>query len=280
VIYGLAAAIGWGLADVGAAVSGRKIGSVAATVIAQVASLMVVGVLVLLLQPEWTGDAHNLVILGSNGVLVGIAYLALYRALELGPIALVSPIVAAYAVPPVILAVVLLDETLAGLVLLGAIVTLIGVVLTSADLRGLESDRMSRAGVPIGIVSMLLFGLVTFVLGRQAQEIGWLPAMAIGRASSVAVLLAVAAVKRPGLTSGGGRGIGLAALTGVADIVGVAMYSIGAESGSIAIVTAASATFVLIPVVGGVVLFDERPAPTQFLGVALVVGGLLMLGLG
>ncbi len=279
-IYGLGAAIGWGLADVGAAIGGRRIGSVAATVVAQVTSLLVVGVLLATMRPEWTGDAENLAVLITNGGIVGAAYLAHYRALELGPVAIVSPIVAAYAVPPVVLAVVVLGETLEGWVLAGAVVTLLGVVVASVDLRAASGSRFSGPGIPVGIASMLLFGLATFTLGRQAQVVGWLSAMAVGRASSVAVLLAIAAVKRPRIASAAPAGLAVAAAAGVADIVGVAMYSFGAEVGLISIVTAASATFVLFPIVAGVALFGERPGATQFLGIAFVIGGLLLLGLG
>jgi drug/metabolite transporter (DMT)-like permease len=280
VIYGLGAALGWGVADLGAAVSGRKIGSMAATVVAQVTSLVAIGVLALAVRPAWTGDSGNVLVLASNGAIVGLAYLAHYRALELGPVAIVSPIVAAYAVPPVVLAVVLLDETLAGLVLVGAIVTLLGVVVASADLRAASGERFSGPGVPVGIVSMLLFGLATFTLGRQAQVVGWLPATTLGRTFSVLTLLVIAAVRRPRLRGAAGMGLGVAAAAGVADIAGVAMYSFGAEVGLISIVTAASATFVLFPIVGGIALFGERPGPTQYAGIALVIGGLLMLGLG
>jgi drug/metabolite transporter (DMT)-like permease len=40
-----------------------------------------------------------------------------------------------------------------------------------------------------------------------------------------------------------------------------------------------SATFPLISVMGAVTRFKERPAPNQYLGVALVVGGLVLLGI-
>ena len=279
-IYGLGAAIGWGLADLGAAMSGRRIGSMAATVVAQVTSLVAIALLVLAIRPEWAGDAGNVFILAANGAIVGVAYLAHYRALELGPVAIVSPIVAAYAVPPVVLAVVLLDESLAGFVLVGAIVTLVGVVVASTDLRAASGERFSGPGVPVGIVSMLLFGLATFTLGRQAQVVGWLPATALGRTFSVLMLLAIAAVRRPRIRGADTTGLGVAAAAGLADIVGVAMYSFGAEVGLISIVTAASATFVLFPIVGGVALFGERPGPTQYAGITLVIGGLLLLGLG
>jgi drug/metabolite transporter (DMT)-like permease len=46
----------------------------------------------------------------------------------------------------------------------------------------------------------------------------------------------------------------------------------------VSVVTAVSATYPLIPVLGGVALLKERPGATQYLGVAMVVGGLALLG--
>jgi drug/metabolite transporter (DMT)-like permease len=65
----------------------------------------------------------------------------------------------------------------------------------------------------------------------------------------------------------------------VVDVFGLISYSRGSELGLVSIVSAASAAFPLVPVAGGIVLFQERPAITQFLGVALVIGGLILLGL-
>jgi len=279
VIFGLAAAVAWGVADVGAAVVGRRMGSLPTVVIGQVVGLVVVAATYAVERPAWTAGTADIALLAANGAIAAVAYMALYRGLELGPIALVSPIVAAYAVPPVVLAIVLLDESLAGIVVAGIAVTVVGVVLTSTDLRGVEPEGASRAGVPLAVISMLLFGLATFVLGREAQVLGWLPASAIGRGFSVAVLLLIVLGRRPRLR-GGAMALGGAALVGLADIGGVALYSIGAERGLISIVTAASATFVIIPVAAGIAFLGERPAPNQLLGVGLVVVGLLMLGLG
>jgi drug/metabolite transporter (DMT)-like permease len=62
------------------------------------------------------------------------------------------------------------------------------------------------------------------------------------------------------------------------ELVGTISYARGAEVGLVSIVTAASATYPLIPVLGGVVLLHERPVPTQYLGIAMVIGGLVLLG--
>ena len=51
-----------------------------------------------------------------------------------------------------------------------------------------------------------------------------------------------------------------------------------ADTTLVSIVTAASATYPLIPVLGGVHLLQERLAPSQYVGIALVVIGLATLG--
>jgi drug/metabolite transporter (DMT)-like permease len=223
--------------------------------------------------------------MAANGAIAAGAYLLLYRGLELGPVALVSPVVAAYAVITIALAVAFLGESLPGIVAIGAFTTVVGVVLTSTDLRKLgRPSPTGRSGLRYAIASMALFGVATFLLGRYAKEVGWLPALTLSRAFSMASLVGVAmfvAGARP--TRGEGPvipAVAGAALVGVIDVLGGAAYARGTELGYVSIVSAASATFPLIPVVGGILLLRERPAASQLAGVTLVVGGLLLLGTG
>jgi uncharacterized membrane protein len=72
----------------------------------------------------------------------------------------------------------------------------------------------------------------------------------------------------------------IALLAGAADIVGVVSLSVGAERGDNSIVLAASAVFPLIAVALSIVVLHERLVPNQVVGIALVVLGLLLLGVG
>ena len=281
-IYGLTAALGWGVADFGAAVVGRRLGSFSTAVTAHMAGLLTLLVLVVGLRPTWSTPPVVIAWMAGNGIIAAGAYLLLYRALELGPVALVSPVVAAYAVITIALAVTFLGESLPGIVTFGAFTTVVGVVLTSTDLRKLgRASPIGRSGLRYAIASMVLFGVATFLLGRYAKEVGWLPALTLSRAFSTASLVGVAVFVR------GARGDGPvisavagAALVGVIDVLGGAAYARGTELGYLSIVSAASAIFPLIPVVGGIILLRERPAASQLAGVTLVVGGLLLLGGG
>jgi drug/metabolite transporter (DMT)-like permease len=287
VIFGLAAALGWGLSDLWAALSGRRIGSGRTVVIAQVAAAIAVSLLVVVVRPDLSSIAKVLPWLIPNAFLGAIAFATLYRGLQLGPIAVVSPVLATYAVVPVFLSMALLGEVLGPWEAFGAVVTIAGAVLTSTDLRALRAGTHTKpAGLPWAIVSTLLFGVATYIMGWAAQTAGVLPSLWVGRLTMTAVFLGAVAVLAfrgrgrddPGGSRVVGSALALAVGVGLMELLGTISYAWGAEVGLLSIVTVASATYPLIPVIGGVTLLRERPAPTQYLGVILVIGGLLLLG--
>jgi drug/metabolite transporter (DMT)-like permease len=266
--------------------SGRRIGSGRTVVVAQVAAAVVVTILVLIARPDLSGIPTVAPWLIPNAFLGAAAFATLYRGLQLGPIAVVSPVLASYAVVPVLLSVVLLGETLGGWEVAGVVVTIAGVVLTSTDPKALRAGtRTKPAGLPWAIASTLLFGVATYVMGWAAKEAGFLPSLWFGRLTMTGVVLIAALVLWVRSRSTGEARdpvapsmLRLAVLVGVMELVGTIAYARGAEVGLVSIVTAASATYPLIPVLGGVVLLHERPVPTQYLGIAMVIGGLLLLG--
>ncbi|HET8525030.1 MAG TPA: DMT family transporter [Actinomycetota bacterium] len=290
-IYGLVAAFGWGLSDLWAAIAGRRMGSGRTVVVAQAAAAALVSLIVVFARPDLSRLGTVVPWLVPNAFIGAAAFATLYRGLQLGPIAVVSPVLASYAVVPVLLSVILLGESLGALGVAGVVVTISGAVLTStdvrADVRALRTRRRFP-GLPWAIGSTLLFGAATYITGWASKEAGFLPSLWFARLSMTTVFLVAALVVR--LRSRAGRSappqapqavrqaIGLAILVGVVELLGTIAYARGAEVGLVSIVTAASATYPLIPVFGGVALLHERPAPNQYLGVALVVAGLVVLG--
>lgn len=283
-IYGLGAAIFWGIADLFAAFSGRRVGVAATVLLSQVAAAVAINVVVL-------ASGHDLDRLDEVAgwllpiaAITAVAYVTLYRALELGPIALVSPLLASYAVIPVLLAVLFLDETLGSVEIAGAAVTIAGAVVTSADVRSLRTGtRVPAAALPWALASTVLFGTAAYAVAWSAKRVGWLTSLWLVR-TSTALLFVIAAVvaiavMRPALRGTlSTRAVALCALLGLADLTGTISYSRGSEVGLVSIVTAVSATYPLIPVFGGIVLLDERPAVNHYIGVAMVIAGLLLLG--
>ena len=283
-IYGLGAAIFWGLADLFAAFSGRRVGVAATVLLSQVAAAVAISVVVLASGHDLDRVAEVAGWLIPVAAVTAVAYVSLYRALELGPIALVSPLLASYAVIPVLLAVILLDESLGSIEITGAAVTIVGAVVTSADVRSLRTGtRVRSAALPWALASTVLFGTAAYALAWSAKRVGWLTSLWLVRTSTALVFVVAAvvafAVMRPALRGTlSTRAVALCALLGLADLAGTISYSRGSEVGLVSIVTAVSATYPLIPVFGGIALLDERPAINHYVGVAMVIAGLLLLG--
>jgi drug/metabolite transporter (DMT)-like permease len=282
VIEGLVAALGWGIADFLGAVTGRRIGSLWTVIIAQTFTALAATVIVL-----FTGDSVRPVatLVGAlfvNAVFSAGAYVTHYRALELGPVAVVSPIGATYALVGVVLAIAFLDERPSALTLTGGVITVIGVMLTSTDIRKLRAGTHGMPpGLPWAVASAIGFGVGGFYLAYLSRHLGWVVGLWASRCAQLAGIAAVALVQRRAL---GARlparaGIAAALGVGVADLVGVIGYSYGASVGLVTIVLVASAVFPLIAVALSVIYLGERPVANQYVGVALTATGLIVLGL-
>jgi drug/metabolite transporter (DMT)-like permease len=283
-LFGLTAALGWGLADFFGAVVGRRIGSLATVLIAQGFSALFVTVVVL-------GGGHDVSVLAPyaglvvlNGTVSAAAYASHYRALELGPVAVVSPVGACYALVGVAMSMAILGERPGAVALTGGVITVLGVMLTSTDLRALRAGTHGMPpGLPWALFSALTFGIGGFLLAYFAKELGWevgLWASRIAQLGAFALLgffgrrtLRTRMVARPVLLAGA---IGV----GLADLLGVVAYSIGNETEFASILFVSSAVFPVLAVGLSVAFLRERPVPNQYVGVALVVAGLVTLGMG
>ena len=279
ILFGIGAAASWGLADYFIAILTRKAGYLR-TLALVLGGATVFLALVAATTPTPRLTAAQWISCLALAPLSLIFYLSFYRALELGPISIVSPVASASAVVTVLLSVLLLEEALSVGQALGVGLTVCGVVLAAVVLGRIGPDvrRLGR-GVFFALCAMVGAGLYLFALGVLSQKIGWLMPIAVSRAASFAVLVLAAGAarawsgERPSWNT-----VVIGALLGVLETVGYLSFNRGAELGYVSIVSAASSVYPLIPIVGGVVLLGERVAPNQGVGLVLVVGGLVVLG--
>lgn len=281
-IFGLAAAVGWGLADFFGALSGRRIGAIGAVISGQLLSAVFMTALLIVTGESLEPLRSNIWLLVLNGAVAAFAYTTHYKALELGPVAVVSPIGAAYAVVGVALAMLVLGERPSALALTGAGIAVVGVALVSTDLKKLRQGIQNHVpGLPWAVAAAIGFGVAGFLLGWISDRAGWIPGLWGSRVAQIAFYLPLVVVFRRELSRlRPGFGLWVALLAGAADLLGVVTFSAGSERGLNSIVLAASAVFPLIAVTLSVVVFKERIVANQVVGIALTVGGLLLLGLG
>ena len=277
---GAAAALAWGFADVIVTFYARRIGYLRALVVIHGLSLVPLALLALVVEPPEPVTTGSLMSAAALGPVAVVAYMGFYKALELGPISIVSPIVSAFGAVVVLLALLVLGDSLTAVQAFGCGLVLSCVVVASIETSG--TDRAGATGIALSLVACLAFGLYLFLQGELADELGWLLPILVSRVVAVLILGALLAAM-PGdepRDKLGLAGVAGCAATGALEASAYLFFNRGAELGEIALTGAAVSAYPVIPILVGLFALHERVARHQLVGVAGVLAGMVVLALG
>ena len=278
-LFGLIAAFAIGLGDLLAAAISRRIGVYRVLMATHVVSV-VLSTIYLPFAFDFSGvspgDWLDLFLLS---ILAIVTLTALYKALQIGPVAVVSPIVAT-PVAAILLAVVVGGERLTDGQVIGIAITATGVAMTSVDIRELHSGRrLIGTGASLAFATMLGGGIWVYRMGSLSQKLGWFLPVYLNKVITMAILAPIQMRGRmwkwQGLTVRTGQSM---VLLGVLETAALFAFARGAEIGAISIVAATFSVYPLVPIAGGLLIFKERLAPNQIVGLAIVFTGLITLG--
>jgi drug/metabolite transporter (DMT)-like permease len=294
-LTGLGAAVCWGTLDLFAALASRRIGSLLVTTGMQVVGAVLVWIAALLTRTSLPTDPFVIVGATLVGAAGAGAYLAYFTGLRIGPISVVSGMVAAYGGLTVVLAVVIRGETLTPLQAAGAAVATLGVVLTGLAFdQGLRNTRFASPGVAFAVVALVLFATMSIGTDIVIDRAPWLDVLLVSRSSiallSVVILVLASRLFReaaaPMLDPADGsdgridrRVLGAIVLSGVLDIVGLASFSYGLENAETWLVGLASSFGPAVTIVVAVALLGERPRPIQWVGLTGILFGMVAIAL-
>jgi drug/metabolite transporter (DMT)-like permease len=294
-LTGLGAALSWGTLDLFLALASRRIGSLRVTTGMQVVGAILIALAAIVTGTPVPSDPFVL----AGGALVGLAgagaYLSYFTGLRIGPIAVVSGVVAAYGGLTVVLAVVFRDETLTLVQALGAAAATIGVVLTGVSFDHGSRGRFSSPGVVFAVVALVLFATMSIGSDIVIDRAPWLEVLLVSRLSnatlSVVVLVIATTVLRRQASeliegadgAGGNRATGpvIAAvvLSGVLDIAGLMAFAYGLENAPTWLVGLASSFGPAVTIVAAVALLGERLRPIQWFGLGGILVGMIAIAL-
>ena len=210
---------------------------------------------------------------GVGGVLM------LYRGLALGPIAVVSPIGAAYVAVAVVLVVVVLSERLSSGQALAIGATFVGIVLTATDGRSLASAlRRPLPGVWFALVATASLGGWAAVMAYATRTQDGLALVLLQRIVGTAIVLVILAIRREGAVAMDPQTWSLALATGALDTLANVLFVLGVQSGPASVVATASGAYPIVTALLAIVLLRERLAPNQYVGIVVLLAGLVALG--
>jgi drug/metabolite transporter (DMT)-like permease len=279
-VLGTLAAIAWGSTDIFVTYVSRRIGFFRTVLLSQFLGVCLLVVIAIAIDLP-RASIGQLLALVAVAPLAVVAYGGFYRALELGPIAIVSPIISANGVVVVVLALLVLSESLSAVQAVGCVLVLGSLILAALEPRAVIEEAGAGSGVRLAIVAALAFGGYLFGMAVLSEDVGWLVPILVTRAATVAILATVEVAGRlPGAGRVGGRAVLACLAAGLLDASGYLAFNRGAEIGEVALAGAAASAYPVIPIVWGLVALRERVARHQLVGVAGVLTGMVVLSLG
>lgn len=291
-LTGLGAALAWGTMDILSALTGRRIGSLRVTAGVSLVGVILLVILAIVTSTTLPTDPTTLAICGLLGVIGAGAYLAYFTGLQIGPIAVVSGMVAAYGGLTVVLAVVIRGETLTTIQAAGAAIATIGVILTGVAFDGgWRATRLAGSGVIFAVVALVLFSLMAITTDVALETAGWLQVILVARAVTAVITvaavvgLAIAARRSEPALSGEleiwrrRRVIPILIVAGTLDVLGLISFAIGLETAPTWMVGLASSFGPAVTIIVAVAFLGERLKPIQWLGLVGIAVGMVAIAL-
>jgi len=282
---GVISAVLAGVADFFAALVSRKLGSFL-TLLYMIAGSAVVLVLAQMLwareAPLSTGDTAILFLV-AGAALVG--YLAFYRGLALGPVAVVSPIAACDGAVAALIGIVLLGESIGATHVVAIGLLVLGVALAATDLRELRKGlRAPGKGPLLALVTMVCFGIAIAGITSMASRSGsaLLPILVL-RGCILLQMTAAAGVRRQWYLPGAGMALVLAALgvglLDTASLLALTRGMVAQEGARVALLGPLYGAYPVVTVMLTLVVLRERLVANQWLGIGLAMAGTALMAM-
>lgn len=275
VLLALASSVTWGIADFGGGLVSRRLSTVAVTVVSQTAGFVVLLIVFGARGAHLDGRSFAIGLAAGAGGGAGLA--AFYRALAVGTMSIVSPIVACGAVVPFAISIAT-GERPSTIALTGAGVALAGAVLASAEERRAAARERAHA-VMLATLAAGALGLFTYFLGLGSREGTALSTLVGARVGSLTLLLMLALVLRAPLRLGHQALLPVAAV-GLCDVAANALFALASGHGLLALVSVLGSLYPVMTVLLAYVFLGERLTTLQLAGVGIALAGVAALSVG
>jgi drug/metabolite transporter (DMT)-like permease len=286
ILLGLLTALTWGGADFIARFATHRIGALRSMLYMQLTGFLLLSFLL----PALGGWGHLTDGSGWHpwawGFLAGsfnaMAGLALYRAFEIGKMAVVAPLSASYPALTLLLS-WMTGERLSTVRIAGILCTLVGVVVVAGgektpDENDAEAVRRSGRGLGWAMVSAVGFAVLFWLLGiRVIPRVGAIQTVWMIRLTSAVLTAAVIVVsKQPArLPSGEVRWMALG--MGALDTSAFVLSNLGMKMEQVAVVTVLSSLYGAVTVGFAAIFLREHVSRWQWAGIVTIFAGIFLI---
>jgi drug/metabolite transporter (DMT)-like permease len=275
---GISAALCWGFADFLGGIRTKALTLALVLVVSQVTGMLAAALAVAVGQIEAPTLGEVAPAFGAGvAQLVGIS--ALYRALAIGTMSVISPISASgAAVLPLIVGIATGDH-LAALQIAGMAAAFLGVLLATRAPESSEGAAASREALILSAVAALGFGFFFVCMDAAVEDAGVFWALLVTRVTAVTVLGAALLAIRPKL-GWDSAAIPALALIGLLDVGANLSFALGSDTGLLSVVSVLASLYPVATVVLARALLNERLVRIQAVGVVVALTGVALIAAG
>jgi len=268
----LAAAASWGVGDFLGGLKSRSLSPIAILIVAQPIGLALLAIWVAARGEGPPGSSVLWACLAS--VLGTTGLVAFYRGMAAGALSIVAPIAGAGAAIPVIWGLARGDHP-SGLQELGFVAAFAGVILASFERRP-EATRLA-AGAGWAVIAMLAFGAY-YIPMHAASHGDFLWAAFVFRLTSTTLIACAWLVLRPRRARR--ADLPVLASIGVLDTGGNVFFAAASSRGLVSVVSVLASLYPVVTVLLARAVLHERVHRSQELGIALALGGIVLISAG
>lgn len=304
ILFGLVAALTWGVADFCARFASHKLGNFRTVFYMQLLGFSGLSLILFFIDRparfDWVIFGWLLVLATLNAVAV----LFLYRAFEIGKLAIIAPIASAYGAITLLLG-LLSGQRPSFYELLGLLVIVVGVMLASAPLAlnlrqnaansnaneneaevpPVKKPLLAKLqvtlynGVAFAVLAALIWGVVFWGMAFVTPTFGATWPVWVMRAVAPFVVFGLARSFRRPLSYPDSRSAWVW-LVGVAlfDTSAYVLYGMGLQVAESGIVAVLASLFSAVTVILAWLFIREKLAVNQWLGIVLILGGIALVG--
>jgi drug/metabolite transporter (DMT)-like permease len=210
----------------------------------------------------------------AAGAFGAVSLYTFYKAMSLGRMSIVSPLLSLGSVLAFALAVAG-GERPTWVAVVGAIVALGGAILASLGEHASGGDRRKALGW--ALISPVALGFYLYLLARGANDDGGSISAVFGARAMSSILLLALALAMGAPLRVGRRGLATVVAIGACGSTALVLFGYAASLGLISIATILASLYPIVTVLLAHVLLGERLRGLQLAGVALALGGVALV---
>ena len=276
--FGIGAALCWGFADFLGGVRTKALTLALVLLVSQLTGLVAIAIVVAAGQLEAPSFGDVAPAIGAGiAQLVGIA--ALYRALAIGTMSVISPISASGAAALPVIVGVATGERPEALQFVGMGAAFVGVVLATRAPESSEGAGASREALALSGLAAIGFGAFFIGMDAAVADSGPYWSLLVARITACAVLGAVLLALRPRLSFNRSVLPSLA-LIGLLDVGANAFFALGTDTGLLSVVSVLASLYPVATVILARALLHERLVRIQAVGVVVALAGVALIAAG